>query len=365
MRVANGNAQRRSVWAAECETEKPAEDFSVDLFHAAKPICLAIIHRRQDNRNPSFAARRMGIFVDQKAPEALNPLSIRRSPRLRMSGERFGRVPDVRQKILLCAPDFFTVDYVINPWMEHNRGNTDHGLARRQWTALRDALAPHADLVYVAPQPGLPDMVFTANAGLVLGDRAVVSRFRSPERRGEEPFFQAWFRENGFVPAPWPKNVFFEGAGDALFDRSLPILWCGFGIRSDEGAAGLLDKLLAPREVIALRLVDPRFYHLDTCFCPLAGGYLMYYPAAFHADSRAAIENAVPAEKRIAVGEEDALAFACNAVDLERHVFLNAAGPDLQNKLTAAGFTPVVTPLSEFLKAGGAAKCLTLKLRES
>ncbi|HUY67931.1 MAG TPA: nitrate reductase, partial [Alphaproteobacteria bacterium] len=118
------------------------------------------------------------------------------------------------------------------------------------------------------------------------------------------------------------------------------------------------------RRAVPLRLVDPRFYHMDTCLCPLAGGYLMYYPPAFEAESRAKIESEIAPGKRIAVGDEDALAFACNAVDLEGHIFLNQATPALQEKLRAAGLTPVITPLSEFHKAGGTAKCLTLKLVE-
>ncbi len=271
---------------------------------------------------------------------------------------------DTKQKILLCAPDHFGVTYVINPWMEHNRGKTEQSLVMKQWEGLRDVLARHADLVMVPPQAGLPDMVFTANAGFVLGDLAVVSRFRSAERQGEEPFFREAFEKNGFRIAPWPKNVHFEGAGDALLDRDQPVLWCAHGFRSDLTAVGLLSKLYPSRDVVSLQLVDPRFYHLDTCFCPLTGGYVMYFPPALAAASRQAIEDVIPPEKRILVSEEDALTFACNAVDVDGHIILNAASPSLRGKLEAAGFKVDITPLTEFLKAGGTAKCLTLKLIE-
>jgi N-dimethylarginine dimethylaminohydrolase len=156
----------------------------------------------------------------------------------------------------------------------------------------------------------------------------------------------------------------FEGAGDALFDRGQDLLWVGHGFRSDEAVPALLEKLLS-RKTAALNLIDPRFYHLDTCLCPLAGGYLLYFPAAFDATSRAVIEALVPQEKLIAVEEEDALKFCCNAVDLDGHVFMNDASDGLREQLRAAGFTPVMTPLSEFMKAGGGAKCLTLKLAET
>jgi N-dimethylarginine dimethylaminohydrolase len=270
----------------------------------------------------------------------------------------------MRQKILMCAPDFFGVDYVINPWMQGNLGNADLPLATKQWQTLHDALAQHADVALVPPQPKLPDMVFTANAGFVIGNRVVVSRFHAPERQGEEKFFHAWFAANGFDMCDWPQDIPFEGAGDALLDRGADIIWCGYGFRSNATAAGLLEKLYA-RKTIPLRLIDPRFYHLDTCLCPLAGGYLMYYPPAFDEASQQSIAVHIAPDKRIVVSESDAKLFACNAVDLSGHVFMNGASDELQNRLRQAGFTPVITPLSEYMKAGGAAKCLTLKLQET
>jgi N-dimethylarginine dimethylaminohydrolase len=269
-----------------------------------------------------------------------------------------------RQKILMCAPDYFGVDYVINPWMQGNKGRVNRALAAKQWAGLRDALAQHAELLFVTPKKGLPDEVFTANAGMVLGDAVIVSRFRAKERQGEEPVFHRWFEEYGLTILPWPKDVFFEGAGDALFDRGEGFIWCGHGFRSDAEAVERLEQAFK-RPIIALRLVDPRFYHMDTCLCPLAGGYLMYYPPAFDQESQAKIVARIAPEKRIIVADEDALAFACNAVDLDQHVFLNQASAELRKKLGMAGFTSVITPLSEFLKAGGTAKCLTLKLIEN
>ena len=134
--------------------------------------------------------------------------------------------PNSRQKILMCAPDHFGVNYVINPWMLGNRGRINHALAVRQWNNLRDAVAAHAEITLIEPQPNLPDMVFTANAGMVLGNVAVASRFRYSARQGEEPFFCQWFEHNGFPLAPWPEDIFFEGAGDALLDRGQPLIWC-------------------------------------------------------------------------------------------------------------------------------------------
>jgi len=272
-------------------------------------------------------------------------------------------VSGMKQKIMMCAPTFYGVDYVINPWMEGQHGKTDRDLAQKQWEALRDKLSAYADIKLIEPQPGLPDMVFTANAGLVWDNKVVVSRFRNKERQGEEPFFANWFQAQGLEVAAWPQEVPFEGAGDALWDRALPLLWIGSGFRSDVNAPPLLEKIFG-RKVVQMKLVDPRFYHLDTCMCPLAGGYLMYFPAAFAPESRALIEAMVPTAKRIIVEEEDAAQFACNTVQLGSHVFMNGASDSLQAKLRAAGFEAHPTPLTEFLKAGGTAKCLTLKLVE-
>ncbi len=270
----------------------------------------------------------------------------------------------IPQTILMCPPDHFEIVYVINPWMEGQFANTDDALAHRQWNDLRNIIARHAKLALEPPHQGLPDMVFTANAGIVLDKKVVVSRFRSVERQGEEPHNRAWFAANGFEILDWPQDLPFEGAGDALFDRGRDLLWVGHGFRSDAAVPALLEKLLG-RKTAALNLVDPRFYHLDTCLCPLANGHLLYFPAAFDEKSRALIEALTPEAKRIAVNEADALKFCCNAVDLDGHVVMNNASENLQARLRGAGFTPVITPLSEFMKAGGGAKCLTLKLVET
>jgi len=270
----------------------------------------------------------------------------------------------VRHRLLLCAPQHFAVDYVINPWMAGHVHDTDRARAASQWQALRGRLAEHAALDLLAPAPGLPDLVFTANAGLVRGNIFVPSRFRYAERRGEEPLCIDWFRRAGFRIRPLPEPLFFEGAGDALFDRGRPgLLWLGHGHRSDEAVAPELERMLDV-DVVPLRLVDARFYHLDTCFCPLRDGRLLYYPPAFDEAAQVQIAARVPPHLRMAVSEADALAFACNAVDLDEVLVLNRASPALRLGLAGFGYTTCETPLDEFLKSGGAAKCLTLRLDE-
>jgi len=266
-------------------------------------------------------------------------------------------------RFLMCAPDHYDVDYVINPWMEGNIHKSSRDRAVEQWNKLYNVIKDHAIVDLVAPEKGWPDMVFSANAGLVLGKNVVLSRFLHKERQGEEPYFQQWFAENGFKVYTLPKDLPFEGAGDALLDREGRWLWAGYGFRSELDSHPFLAKWL-DIEVISLRLMDERFYHLDTCFCPLANGYLLYYPGAFDSYSNRVIEMRVAPEKRIAIMEADAVNFACNAVNVDSIVIMNKASDGLKSRLAEGGFQVIETPLTEFLKAGGAAKCLTLRVTE-
>lgn len=266
-------------------------------------------------------------------------------------------------RILMCPPNHYDVDYVINPWMEGNIHKSSRDRATEQWHKLFHIIKEHALVELVDPQPGWPDMVFTANAGLVLGKKVVLSRFFHKERQGEEPYFKQWFEAQGYTVYELPKDLPFEGAGDALLDREGRWLWAGYGFRSELDSHSYIAKWL-DIEVISLQLADERFYHLDTCFCPLNRGYLLYYPPAFDFYSNRIIEMRVPPEKRIAIGEADAVNFACNAVNVEDKVIMNKVSDDLKQRLKAVGFEVFETTLSEFLKAGGAAKCLTLRTTE-
>jgi arginine dihydrolase len=264
---------------------------------------------------------------------------------------------------LMCPPTLYDVNYVINPWMEGNLNRSSRQDATRQWEQLHAALAGLARVELVEQQAGSPDMVFTANAGLVSNGTVALSRFLHPERQGEEPHFHKWFDDSGFAVRELPRTVPFEGEGDALFEADNSRLWAGHGMRSREASHAYLQETWGV-EVISLRLIDPRFYHLDTCFCPLFGGYVLYYPEAFDAASQARIACRYPAEKRIEVSLQDALRFACNAINVGKTILLNEVSAQLTWRLEAHGFRVIQVPLTEFLKAGGAAKCLVLRLSE-
>ena len=269
-----------------------------------------------------------------------------------------------KDKILMCPPDYFTVEYVINPWMAGHEETLSLERAREQWDTLKDKVSEFAEVVTMDAQPELPDMVFTANAGVVYGNKAIASHFMPHERRPEEPHFKKWFRDNGFELLDLDEKIGFEGAGDCLHDRRGPWLWTGYGFRTEIEAHAAIGDFF-DKEVVSIQLTDARFYHIDTCFCPLSDGFLMYHPPAFDYDSRIAIESRVPPHKRIVVDTADAGNFACNAVNIGDQVILNKASDPLKARLMLNGFKVHEVELSEFLKAGGSAKCLTLKLTEA
>ena len=266
-------------------------------------------------------------------------------------------------RLLVCPPTYFGVEYVINPWMAGNIGAASQPNAMRQWDSLVSILEDHADVLAIEPQPGLPDMCFAANGGFVLDHTFMPARFSVVQREPEVGLYRDWADAAGFDHAAMDGTLAFEGEGDALWwpNDDGPLLWAGYGVRTSlESHRALAEQLRV--EVVSLRLVDRRFYHLDTCFVPLPGGRVIYYPPAFDERSRQQIESLVPAGQRIEVGDEDALGFACNAVRLDQTLITSHASGALRRALETWGYDVVTTPLTEFIKAGGAAKCLTLVL---
>ena len=259
--------------------------------------------------------------------------------------------------ILMCPPDYYGIEYEINPWMSRSR-QADQQVALIQWRGLHEILIGlGAKVSLLTPTAGLPDLVFTANAALIHDQVAVLSHFRHPQRQGEEPLCAAWLQQQGFTVKRLPEERFFEGAGDALYCGDTLI--AGYRIRSDVYSQQLVGQLTGSR-VIPLELVDDYYYHLDTCFCPLEPGIAIWYPAAFDDYGRRVLPELVP--ELIEVPKQEAQSFACNAVVVGRHVVTNTGCPGLHAALNSRGYEPIETPLGEFVKAGGSAKCLTLRL---
>ncbi len=258
---------------------------------------------------------------------------------------------------LMCPPTYFDVTYAINPWMRPD-ALVDRDLAMRQWETLRQTHASLGHAVSVIdPVPGLPDMVFAANGATVIDGTVLGVRFRHPQRTAEADAYLDWFRAHGWASVHAPAAV-NEGEGDILFTGNTVL--AGYGFRSDLAAAGELAEVFG-RPVVSLRLVDERFYHLDTAMCVLDSSTAMYYPAAFDAAGRA--RRAAGVAARVGAKDEDAEALGLNAVSDGRHVVLAAAATGLARSLASRGFEVVPVDMSELLKAGGGAKCCTLELR--
>lgn len=276
-----------------------------------------------------------------------------------------------RPSFVLCPPDHFTVSYVINPWMDpgdwaDNREQYE-AAARDGWRSLCHALrAAGADIHLLPSAPGVPDLVFTANIAAVLDGKVMLARFRHPERRAEEPLIAAFFAElkqRRLVREirNCPPGETFEGAGDAIFDPARGLIWMGHGPRTTFGMAALLENYYG-LPVAPLKLVDPRFYHLDTAFCPLSGGDVIWFPAALDEASASLVRKMIPAQKLITIGEDDATLLAANAVCIERMVIAGNMTEALRKELGQRGYHVTLPPIGAFAKSGGSAYCLTLRL---
>ncbi len=274
-------------------------------------------------------------------------------------------------RILMCPPDHFGVAYKINPWMDPNSwGRSDRTLAaasRAEWAALNRALTElGAEIDLVPPVPGVPDLVFTANAAVVLDRVALLARFRYPERQREEAYFEAAFRSlqgRGLIDAVrmLPAGLMLEGAGDCVWDEARGLFWIGFGPRSDAASKAVVEDMFGVG-AIALELVDPRFYHMDTALSPLPGGEVIFVPDAFSPQGRAVIRDRVAATQLIEVGTEDACQLAANAVCVGNALMMSGCSERLRSELRERGYRVVTSPLQSFLRSGGAAFCLTLRL---
>ena len=276
-----------------------------------------------------------------------------------------------KARFLMCRPEHFAVTYAINPWMDPKswaRDNRALGAAsQKEWQHLhRSMLDLGAQIELVPPVLGLPDLVFTANAAVVLNRKALVARFRHPQRQTEESHYESAFRvlqDRGLLDtvSKLPDNIVLEGAGDCVWDHTRNHFWMGYGPRSDIAAQDSVRQEFGV-DVVALELADPRFYHMDTALRPLPGGEVMYFPNAFTATGRAAIRERVTPDQRIEIKFDDARRLAANAVSIGQAVLLSDCSSRLRATLEERGYRVVATPLKSFLRSGGSAFCLTLRL---
>ena len=261
-------------------------------------------------------------------------------------------------RFLMCPPDYFGIEYEINPWMRLSV-QVDPVQARSQWWELHRVLTEElgASVELLQPVKGLPDLTFTANAGYVEGTTFVSSSFRYPERQQETPYFEAWFAARGYQILTMPLDCYFEGEGDAL--RLGSSIAAGYRHRSQICSHTELARITGHR-VLSLELIDPYFYHLDTCFAPLSERTALYYPEAFDSYANKVITEFVA--DPLAVTDEAAHSFACNAVVIGKTVVTNVGSESMGPALNERGYSLCTVDLSEFTKSGGSVKCLVLRL---
>jgi N-dimethylarginine dimethylaminohydrolase len=274
-------------------------------------------------------------------------------------------------RLLMCAPQFFEVTYEINQWMQpetwrRNRAKFKQN-AEQEWQLLYKTFQLLGVAIeLVPPRPGVPDMVFTANAAIVLNKCALLARFRYKERQPEEKYFVQHFqlmKESGMIEAvdEFPAGILQEGVGDCIWDSERQIFWAGYGPRSSKEAATYIQSYY-DKSVVALELLSSRFYHLDLSLSPLKSGEILYYPGAFSEQSQKIIKEHVPADQLIAIDKEDAFNFVCNLVNVEKKIILSRCSDKLKNQLQERGYSVVSVPVDTFGLAGGSICCLTLKL---
>lgn len=263
-----------------------------------------------------------------------------------------------KQKFLMCRPDYFTIAYEINPWMSVNNP-ADTKMAIRHWEILYKTLCSLGAVVsLVEPVEGLPDMVFTANAGLVYGKKVILSHFMHPERQGEEKHYDRWFHDNGYECHKLPRGIHFEGEGDAVFYKDIVLL--GHGFRTDLKSHSYIGDI-TERDFKSLKLINPHYYHLDTCLLYLKEpDIIIYYPGAFNYEGIEIIEGL--SSRTLRIYEDDAGLFVCNSVCIGSNLILNKCTDRLADTLSDSGIKIIQVDTSEFMKSGGSVRCMVLGL---
>ena len=262
------------------------------------------------------------------------------------------------KEVLLCKPLYFSVEYAINPWMQP--GTVDKNQAMQQWKALVNTLTTLKISVKLIDQvAGLPDMVFSTDQAITVGNKVLLSNFRYPERRSESKFYKKWFEENDYSVNTLPNDLYLEGSGDCLFWGD--IIFMGYGFRSTIASAKTTASLLNI-DVIPLELINPKYYHLDLAFLPINSTSAIYYPKAFSQNSQKKKKKNIPDLYEFT--EKEVSGFAANSLVTGNHVILQKNNPTFVNRIRKLGYYPIEIDISEFLKAGGGIHCLVQILKE-
>lgn len=259
----------------------------------------------------------------------------------------------VIKKVLMCNPLYFTVEFVYNPWMRP--GSVDTRKAKKQWENLKHVYEILGITVETIEQvKGLHDMVFATDQGIVRDKEVLLSNFRVPQRQGEREHYKKWFLERAYRIIELPNHHYLEGNGETYFWNDT--IFVGTGYRSDPEIPKFLQKHY-DREVVYLKIKDPAFYHLDVGFFPLNHETVFYYPPAYSDGTIQELKKRIP--NLIEFTRDEALGFSSNSVVTDHHVIVQKGNPTFVEKLHALGYQTEEVDLSEFMKSGGGAHCLT------
>ncbi len=262
--------------------------------------------------------------------------------------------------LLMCKPDFFKVSYEINPWM-HVYNKVNEKVALEQWeTVVQNLENLNVKIDLIEQDKNLPDEVFTANFGVAFNKKFLASNFKYEERQPEKTEAIEWFQKNtDYDVVELPEKFEFEGKGDMLYSKNTAVIANGYRT-SDEAINHIKNIFPEFKKYVRVKLINPNFYHLDTCFSFLNEKTIMFYPEAFEKEQAQQFYEIT--ENVIEISKEDAEYFACNNVTVKNKILLNKASQDLQDKLNSYGFEPIFCPTSEFMKAGGSIRCMVLDL---
>jgi N-dimethylarginine dimethylaminohydrolase len=275
--------------------------------------------------------------------------------------------------VLTCEPKYFRIVDVKNPYMEKNVGLSNTKEAIKQWNAIKNIykkwveegiLDEYSEL---EPVEGLEDMVFTANHGIpwVLknGEKIFVpSNMKYESRKKEIPYAIKFFESKGYRIAKISEGKIFEGNGDLIAHPTKRLVYVGYGQRTSMDSLEEIAQLLET-PVIPLKLINPHFYHLDTCFHPLNVKTVMICPEAFDFESFQLIKKIFPKVIRIST-EENKTFFALNSVTFHRQfkkvAMIHYGSTNAYRLLLEEAYHVEEVDTSEFIKSGGSIFCMKL-----
>ena len=279
------------------------------------------------------------------------------------------------KRILMATPDYFDIVDVKNVHMEGNAGKLNKSKANKEWQTLKETFEGFKsddileEVLTISGAEGCEDMVFTANQSFPWvrknGEKIVImSKMKHESRRREVPYFEQFYKNLGYTPIHLQRTQMFEGMGDLIYHTGKRLLYGGYGHRTEKNAYDEIVEILET-PIVALELVDERFYHLDTCFVSLGKEAVMICKEAFSDEGVAALKKLYKRVYFIPI-EEAVEYFALNAHTLFNHqtnkkvAVIHQGSIYTVEVLKKEGFDVYEVDTTEFMKSGGSVFCMKM-----